>query len=228
MTCATIRNELVAYRDGELPELDRERIAAHLHTCPVCSQEERQLARLDQLLTRLERITPSPDFATTFWRKLEQERPTETKENWLGHWWHEWLSGWRMAPALVAAASLLIFFGYVLSSRQPTTLTPSVSQDAPAQVAKGPAPIPAQPDRSRGEDEVSSGPEKFAQSGEMRETEAAAEPEAEFARPEDLPPPLLENPSFFVHYPMLQKMEELQNFEAILALPGDQETQNRG
>src|SRR5229473_2204397 len=65
MTCETIRSHLVAYRDGELPEPDRAHVAAHLSTCPVCTREDAQLAGVHQLLTNLERITPSPDSADT-------------------------------------------------------------------------------------------------------------------------------------------------------------------
>ena len=108
MTCETIRKELVAYRDGELLERDRAQIAAHLSTCAACAREEARLARVSQLLTTLERVTPSPDFAATFWRRLEQEGQGE-RESGFARWWREWLAGWQLMPALAGAASLLVF-----------------------------------------------------------------------------------------------------------------------
>ena len=91
MICETIRTHLVAYRDGELSEQDRARVTAHLHTCPACTREEKQLERVEQMLISLERITPSPDFATTFWRRLEQEGQSsrEEPESRVARWWRE-------------------------------------------------------------------------------------------------------------------------------------------
>jgi anti-sigma factor RsiW len=72
-TCNAVKEELVAYRDGELPEQDRERVAAHLLTCAECAREEAQLAQVEYLFSKMERITPSPDFAQ-LWKRLEQEQ----------------------------------------------------------------------------------------------------------------------------------------------------------
>src|SRR5262249_55247532 len=149
MTCETIRTHLVAYRDGELPEQERARVAAHLSGCSACTREEAQLARVNQMLADLERVMPSPDFAATFWRRLEQEGQSrqEEPESRLARWWREWresLSGWQLAPALAGAASLLVFLSYILSSRPVTTPTPS-AQPAAQVPADVPAPLLEQP-----------------------------------------------------------------------------------
>jgi hypothetical protein len=220
MSCETIRTELVAYRDGELSNGERARVAAHLRTCPTCAQEEVQLARVSQLLTTLERVTPSPDFETTFWRRLEQENPVE-QESWLVRWWREWLGGWQWAPALAAAASFLILFSYIFSDRLVTTIPPVPPQEeVPSQLANQPDlfvhyPIIANLDR-------------FAHFDEIAALQSRPEPESELASEEELPPKLLENPSFFVHYPILQRMDELQNLEAVLGDPSDKDKQRRG
>ena len=209
MTCETIRTELTAYRDGELPEQDRARIAAHLSTCPACTREETELARVGQLLTQMERITPSADFAATFWRRLEQEghqEPVEL-ESRLIHWWREWresLTGWQLAPALAAAASLLVFFAFLLSGRlstSPTLPTPQVAADVPAQLVEKPGlfvnyRVIAELDRLSHFEEITA-------------IELPGEHATELASEEDLPPDLLKDPGFFVHYPLLQKMEQL-------------------
>src|SRR5437764_12871515 len=103
MTCKTIRKELVAYRDGELRERDRAQIAAHLSTCATCARAEARLVRVSQLLTTLERVTPSPDFAPTFWRRLEQAGQAE-RASWATRRCRERPSGWQMMPVLAGAA----------------------------------------------------------------------------------------------------------------------------
>jgi hypothetical protein len=231
MTCETIKNELVAYRDGELPEQDREQIAAHLSTCPACTQEERQLARLDRFLSTLERLTPSPDFEATFWGKVELERQ-KTKENPLARWWKEWWGSWQMVPALAGAAGLVLFFGYILSNRHMTPPAPSAPTTPSTQLAEANVPpqVVEQPDLFVNY-RVIADLDKLAHFEEIAATKVAPDPVTELAGPvgpEDLPPPVLENPGFFVQYPILQKMEELQNLESILALPGEEGKQNKG
>lgn len=222
MTCEMVRKELVAYRDGELRERDRTRIAAHLSGCPSCAQEEAQLARVSQLLTNLERISPSPDFAATFWRRLAQESQVE-QENRFVRWWREWLADWQLLPALAGAASLLIFLGYVLSVR-PTAPTTPPAAPSPENI---PTQIVEQPELFTNY-RIIVDLDQLAHFDEIAAVESDVEPASEVAQGEDLPPPLLENPSFFVHYPMLQQMEQLQNFEAVLDLPDDEDQQHRG
>ena len=136
-TCNAIKEELVAYRDGELPEQDREQIAAHLQTCTECAREEAQLAQVEQLFSQMERLTPSPNFAATFWKRLEQEQaqvhvvvePNKppVREPRLARWWRrlrETFTSWQIAPMLAATASVLVLFSYLLiSPRTPTQRT---------------------------------------------------------------------------------------------------------
>ena len=51
MTCDFVQEELVAYRDGELPEQEQVQIVVHLKTCAECAREEAQLTRIEHLLT---------------------------------------------------------------------------------------------------------------------------------------------------------------------------------
>jgi len=229
MTCETIRSHLVAYRDGELPEPDRAHVAAHLSTCPACTQEEAQLARMQQMLTNLERITPSADFAATFWQRLEQEgqsRQEEPESRW-ARWWREWrerLSGWQLAPALAGAASLLIFLSYVLSSRPVTTPpTPPASQVA----ANVPAPL-VEKSGFFVNYQVIADLDKLSHFDEIAAVQLPGERDTELASEGDLPPDLLKDPGFFVHYPLLQKMEKLENLEAVLDPPAEGDEHSRG
>jgi len=225
MTCETIRKELVAYRDGELRERDRAQIAAHLSTCAACAREEARLVRVSQLLTTLERVTPSPDFAATFWRRLEQEGQAE-RESGFARWWREWLTGWQLMPALAGAASLLVFLSYVLSSRPPTTTTPSAPPSASLKV-NVPAPVAEKPGLFVNYGIIAD-LDKLAHFDEVAALENAPQDASTLARTEDLPPALVENPNLFVHYPILEKMEQLQNFEAVLDLPAGEDEQRRG
>jgi hypothetical protein len=222
MTCEAVRNELVAYRDGELPERTREWIAAHLHTCAACAQEEAQLARVSLLLTNLERVTPSPDFAATFWRRLEQEGEVE-QESHLGRWWRElrenW-TGWQWAPALAGAASLLVFLGYVLSSRSPTPTTRPLLPEVPAQLVEQLGLFVNY--------KIIADLDRFEHFDEIAAIQPPPKQATELAEGEDVPPALLENPSFFTHYPILQRMDQLQNLETVLDAPAKEDAQHRG
>ncbi len=234
MTCETIKPHLVAYRDGELPERERAQVAAHLNTCPACTREEAQLAHVSQMLMGMERITPSLDFAATFWHRLEQEdhlvEPEET-ESRFALWWRdvqEWFTGWRLAPALAAAASLLVFFGSLLSGRFTTTPTPPAQQTAQEEsIGDVPAPLAEKPDFFANY-RIVADLDRLSHLEEIAAVEPPQEQETELVSEENLPPELLKDPSFFVQYPMLQKMDKLQNLEAVLSLPAEGNEQSRG
>jgi hypothetical protein len=70
--------------------------------------------------------------------------------------------------------------------------------------------------------------DKLAHFDEVAALESTPEDAPALAREEDLPPVVLENPSLFVQYPILEKMEQLQNFEAVLDLPAGGDEQRRG
>jgi len=232
MICETIKPHLVAYRDGELSEQDRARVAAYLSTCPACTREEEQLTRVNQLLTSLQRVTPSPDFAATFWRRLEQEGHSsqEAPESRLARWWRELregLSAWQWTPALAGAASLLIFLSYILSGR-PTTVTAPPTQPA-AQVATAdlPAPVAQEPGLFVNY-KVIADLDKLSHFDEIAAVQAPGEHNAEVASEENLPPELVKDPSFFVHYPMLKKMEQIKNLDAVLDASTEGDNHGRG
>jgi negative regulator of sigma E activity len=247
MTCEAVQEELVAYRDGELPEQDRARIAAHVETCAICAHEEAQIARVEYLLAKMERITPSPDFAATFQRRLEQEQTARLgvsvqKEHSLVRWWREiqeTLRAWHVAPALAAAASLAVFFVYFFTS-PPKRATPEIQ--APPLAAT--PPTRATPTRIAASEVpaelvekiafyvnygIISDLERFSHFEEIAAVELPPENTTELVKEENLPPELLQNPSFFAHYPLLQQMEKLQNLETVLDAPTTEEdSQGRG
>lgn len=246
MTCELVQEELVAYRDGELSEQDREQIASHLQTCVKCAREEAQLTRIEQLLATMERLTPSPDFAATFWKRLEQERAPEGAERFgiapvyehpLLRWWRglrETMEAWQVAPALAAVASLVVFFAYffTISPTQTPTETPTPTLvPAPQELAAVPAQTPA-PEVPADLTErlafyrnynIISDLERFSHFEEIAAIELPTENTTEIVKEEDIPPELLQNPSFFAHYPILERMDKLQNLESVLGTPTSEE-----
>ncbi len=244
MICEEIQEELVAYCDSELPEEDRARVAAHLSTCSACSREVAQFAHINTLFTQVERVAPSPDFAATFWQRLEQEsRVSPVQESRLTRWWREWresLTSWQLAPVLAGAASIVVFFGYILTDHGPQQINKD-SGKPPAQTGS-PHPQRSLLERERASDvpaqvqeklglfvnyRVITELEKFSRFDEIAAVQLPEEAPVGIAENE-IPQDLLEKPSFFTHYPMLKKMEELKNLETVLDAPPDREDKSRG
>ena len=69
MKCQKIKKRLSVFVDGEVKEKEKNKILAHLSTCPYCEQEAKTLFLLQALLEQeKETIKPSPYFTN----KLEQ------------------------------------------------------------------------------------------------------------------------------------------------------------
>lgn len=240
MTCEFIQRELVAYRDGELPEQDREQIATHLKTCAACAHEEAQLAQVAHFLATMERITPSPDFAATFWKRLAHELPARVTTSVSAHplvrWWRELrerMSAWQLAPALAAAVSLVVFFGYFFTASlvrmSPETSAPAptaVPQESTTSAKLTASEVPADLVEKLElyvNYRIISELERFSHLEEIAAVELPTEDTTEIVKEEELPPELLQNPSFFAHYPMLERIDKLQNLEAVLETPTNEE-----
>src|SRR5262249_20318709 len=157
-------------------------------------------------------------------QRLEQEeRVAPVQEGRFTRWWREWresLSGWQLVPTLAGAASILIFFGYIVSDRGPDPAGP-IPGPKPG---KSPPPGPVHP-RSPGVPtlvqektglfvnyRVLAELEKFSQFDEIAAVQLPEEPAVSIAD-SDIPKDVIEKPGFFANYPMLQKMEELKNLE---------------
>ena len=238
MTCEEIREELVAYQDGELAERDRKQVAAHLRTCSACTQEAVSLARVGQMFSSLGRVAPSPDFAANFWRRLEHEREAQP-ENRLAQWWRELresLSDWHLTPALVGVSSVLIFFA-ALAQRPDRPAPPQVSapsvvekpKDAPRAVGSSVKTVPAEVREQSDlfvDYKMITDLDKFARFEEIAAVDLSTEQPVEIAETE-VPKEVLDDPGFFANYPILQQLDRLENFDAVLASPsqGEEETQ---
>jgi hypothetical protein len=248
-TCELIQEELVAYRDGELSDQAREQVTAHLQTCSACAREEARLAHIEQLLMTMERVTPSPQFAAAFWQRLEQEKAQShmaepsiplPREHRLSQWWREvkaTLSGWQVAPVLAAAASVLVFVGYLLHPQPTPSGKPESASTAPIKSAAPTVhPVPEAPADLVDKlglfvnYRVIADLDRLSHFDEIASVQLPPEQETQVAKEEELPPDLLQNPSFFAHYPILKKMDQLQHLEAVLEAPphGGEGTQSHG
>lgn len=243
MTCEEIREELVAYHDGELAEQDCKPVLAHLSTCPACTQEAASLARVGQLFNSLERVTPSPDFATNFWQRLEQEnhaQPARRPELRFVRWWRdlrESMTNWHLTPALVGVASLLIFFAAlaqkpdrtaptagpeILSTKKPETL----AKPAAAKEPDVPAAVLEQIDFFVNYKLITD-LDRLTHFEEIAAIDLEAEDAVAVAEAE-VPKEVLDDPGFFAQYQILQQLERLEHFDAILASPSQDDAETQG
>ena len=67
MKCNNIREELVAYLDGELSSMGMRAIEAHLAACPECTAEWEMLRKATKWTFQIEPVQPSQNW----WEKLE-------------------------------------------------------------------------------------------------------------------------------------------------------------
>lgn len=239
MICEEIREELVAYQDGELAEQDRKHVTIHLSTCPACTQEAASLARIGQMFVNLERVTPSPDFAANFWQRLEHERQPQP-ENRFAQWWRELresMTNWYLTPALVGVASVLIFFAAFSQKPDRTLLTSgpdSLITKKPETVAKPamskeptvPADVMEKSDLFIDYMMIAE-LDRFARFEEIAAVDLSTEQPIEVTEA-DIPKEVLDDPGFFAHYPILQQLERLKDLDAVLAAPSQNETEPQG
>jgi Putative zinc-finger len=243
MTCEEIREELVAYQDGELAEQDQQRVSVHLNTCLVCTQEASSLARVGQLFLSMERVTPAPDFAAKFWQRLEQEnhaQPARHPESQLVRWWRdlrESMTNWHLTPALVGVVSLLIFFAALTQKPDRTTPTAEpeiVSTKKPETLAKPvaakdptvPAAVLEQIDFFVNYKLISD-LDRLTHFEEIAAIDLEAEDAIAVAEAE-VPKEVLDDPGFFAQYQILQQLERLEHFDSILASPSQDDAEIQG
>ncbi|GEM_PF-4890457 len=72
-TCRECRDQLSAYREGELDDPLRKALDAHLAGCAECRA---QLAELEQMIRQMKGLPPIPvpaDFRSRVWQRIEKE-----------------------------------------------------------------------------------------------------------------------------------------------------------
>src|SRR5512146_2479120 len=146
MDCRKAQEMISAYHDGELPVADRERVEAHLRSCPDCA------ALLDSI-ARIDAAAEVPDPGQEYWRRFnrrveeriagEEARPHTPaapvpKRGWVRHQLR------YLIPAAAAAVLLVVVLrtiGQVPGVPAPTVTHPAA--EAPRVPAYPEAPAPA-------------------------------------------------------------------------------------
>jgi anti-sigma factor RsiW len=194
--CEALSTELVAYVDGEQPEAERARIAAHVGRCLTCRREIDRITKLRALLVSLPSVEPSADFDARMWERLSDGAPVRRRSGRL------WAAYWALP--LAAAAGMAIAWYSLVASRPaggPTGLPRPGSQVAEVASPKsdGPGVVARQ---------------KAAPNTESQIAAAAKGAPAELT-PEDLPPELLAQPELFLRLPVVEQLDRLEHFEEV-------------
>lgn len=80
MTCEDVREQMVAFLDGEAPPDAHAEVQQHLAVCPQCREDAESLRAASQLLRSLPPIKPSETWDLSLQRKLMSERCRELTE----------------------------------------------------------------------------------------------------------------------------------------------------
>jgi hypothetical protein len=106
--------QLLAYRDGDAR--DRDTIAAHLHECPQCREEQQTLEVLFAALDAIPIPDPGDNYEQRVWQQLAPKLPVKHQ-----HWWAGIFQARRLAAAgALAALVLLAFLAGRVTKRGPT------------------------------------------------------------------------------------------------------------
>lgn len=133
MSCDHILRELSAYLEGILEPSEAAGVAEHLSVCPLCSQEARRQEAVWELLGADEPVEVPTDMARRVLDQVRREERPETDQVVRLPTWRRWA-----APALAAAAFVLVVFGawYLQRSPQEGPLLAGISEEEQQVVAQ--------------------------------------------------------------------------------------------
>ena len=100
MDCHEIKKLIPLYLDYELSEADRQKVEAHVHSCPDCRREARTLEKSWDLLGEIETVKPDPNYLARFWKSVDAQM------HWYAGIYQNVLATFqrrRWAPALAGA-----------------------------------------------------------------------------------------------------------------------------
>lgn len=110
---------LEAYLLGALEPDEAELMAAHVDTCPLCQQAERQLTpALDALGTLVPQVNPSPDLRGRFLARLDEPYDHQQAEPQTDMAPVSRFSRWSRFGLAAAAAIALLFIGLLATMQQ--------------------------------------------------------------------------------------------------------------
>ena len=127
MSCR-IEQELTAYVDGELDEVTRQKVTAHLPTCASCRQTEMLLRNAVMELRGMPAFEASAQLRRDVMNRLDAEdaRRSRRRASWL-------LRPWLLVPAGAIAAGLVAFVS-LHSTVTSTTPTEQLDVQDPGQL----------------------------------------------------------------------------------------------
>jgi anti-sigma factor RsiW len=109
-SCSEIRNSIGPWLDGELSSQQADAIRAHLDTCLECSEERRQLEKIDRLMRDALESEYRQLDANAFWPGLRQRIAVKRP-------WYRGLAEWTVRPfeapsfAWVVPAAIVLLIG---------------------------------------------------------------------------------------------------------------------
>lgn len=117
MECTRTEDLLSGYLDGDLPEREREGIAAHLGQCPRCAEEERALKETLTLLRSLPAEKAPPELLEGVLRRIGHEQEA------VPLWKKLFLPAHIKIPLEAAAVVLIFLLAYGIQKEIPGTKT---------------------------------------------------------------------------------------------------------
>jgi hypothetical protein len=116
MDCQHIIELIPDYIEGRLAGEDETLVRSHLHNCPNCREEVREMEKAWQILGEVDDIEPDPDYISRFWARVDDQKPWY--ENILQHT-KALITQRPWIPALAAAGVILVVGGITFRHYNP-------------------------------------------------------------------------------------------------------------
>ena len=150
MTCRMCRDQLSAYREGELADPLRKELEAHLSGCAECRAE---LAALEQMIRQMKALPPVPvpaDFRSRVWQRIEKESGLQRLRRTILEPWY-----WKLPVEALATAAVVLIVAQVVRVTGPEKM--AMAPPLQEAVEMKPAPAAAPPAiqlREKAEEEI--------------------------------------------------------------------------
>lgn len=255
MSCETVIGSIVALLDGELADAERLQVEEHLARCAACAHDLDELRATRRIVTAhlvgIQEQVSGPRFETV-WARIAAEsahrsggaradgvptgavvRSLRPRRRWL------WAAGASAGLALAAGVAALLLAPRLTElspagrgGARPGMPVVAALPAAPESAGK-PAKAPTRVAKAAKHAEVASKEEparRQAVATAPSERTPADAPVEEAVAVNELDPPrdLLERPDLFLNYPIVRKLDELRNLDAVLAGQGTDEQPDDG
>jgi anti-sigma factor RsiW len=241
MKCEVVIGSIVALLDGELTGDERAQVEAHLESCTACQGELQRLRATRRLVTRhLGLVSASAGSFDELWGRLAEEgsaqaparqqrgvvrdiaatrasRGVATRDDARGRWRPGWAGiGGLAAAAGLALAGVGLQRGEHVAGPRPPTEPQVVAREAGERSVPPAAPaakVAAKPAPQKRVEVAKAAPAAPSE----RDPAADETLAAVIGDQADPPRDLLERPDLFLDFPIVRKLDELRNLDAVLA-----------